>query len=266
MGRYFFVILAPISILFCLGIQSIFPSRFKKTALIVFSIICFCLSLDIFIRVILPSFDKASVQKIFSQQTFCCRTDWLSQDNSISQTFIAPENNLCCVGVVLLYRGHETDITVHFSLLEEGGAQSPELAQAYKVIQKESNLHTYNFQFSPIQDSKDKVYRVTIKANALSQEPIVALMYENNDPYRLGEMLINNVHTTGDLYFTLYSSVANAPDSFRPRHNEAFITSKRFVEFSELQLYNEMSENFKKKTSTYRKLELFKKVLADIYQ
>jgi hypothetical protein len=215
--------------------------------------------------VILPSFDKTSVQKIYSQQTFCCRTDWLNQENSISQTFIAPENNLCCIEVLLLCKNNMTETTIRFSL-QEKGAQSPELAQAYKVIKKENNLNTYYFQFPPIQNSKNKAYRVTIKSNAPPHKPIVALMYENNAPYGSGEMSLNDVRTNGDLYFSLYSNIANSHDTFRSRHNKAFITSKRFLEFSELQLYNEMSENFKKKTSTYWKVELFKKVLADVFQ
>jgi len=252
MGRYLFVVLAPIAILTVAGVHALFPPRWRKPLLIVLSLCVIILNLNVLIRILKPAYAETLLIDGVDQPLFSRPTDEINETTTISQTFVSPENNLCAIRVMFSNPQELTRGKMMFSL-KDGGNNKIVLGQITLPFKRINDCMRYFFIFPPLNDSKDKGYTFCVSVPPLSTQSGISLWYEPRDVYPKGEMLVNGVPASGDLYFTTYSFTGKKPKTVWQGKKETVITQGLYIGIRELQLYYERSKTFREKTITHEK-------------
>ncbi|MCX8125396.1 MAG: hypothetical protein N3F66_14705 [Spirochaetes bacterium] len=257
MGKYLFIALAPIAVLVCAGIHSLIPQRFGKIFFLCFSILLVVVNIDIFFRILMPAVTQPHVAVMIEQPEFCCRTPELVTGTTIGQTFLATQNKLCAIRVMLNSHKHDAATEVLFTLFEEGSTNAP-LIQILTTIENITDTR-YFFIFPPLHDSLNKKY--TFKLTALSKKSTgIYLWHTDKDAYSGGNMMWDDKGGAGDLFFTAYYFTGINPCNIWEGTHEVVIRQGEYISVRELQIYVEMPHAMQEKTQTYQKMMRIKNV------
>jgi len=258
MGRYLFVVIAPITLVLFTGLRLLVPPRWRSLTFIVLSFVLVITNLDIFLRILKPAYLETSLVAGADQPEFSRPTVEINASTTISQSFIAQRNNLSSIRVMFsnphtLHRG-----TIVFSL-KEAQDKGRVVRQITFPLEKISDNTRYLFVFPPIENSMDKKYLFSFSAPAQPEGEGVSLWYESRDCYTQGGMFVNSEPVAGDLYYTAFYFTGEHPQTDWQGTKERVINQGLYVGTRELQLYNERSKEFREKTVTHQKIIRFKK-------
>lgn len=253
MGRYLYIVIAPIGLFTCMGVSSLFPQRLRNAALIALSFLLIILNLNILLRVLKPAYANTELAEGANQPLFSYPTAEFRETTTVSQTFVSTENNLCAVRVMLSSPQKIKKGALVFTI-KEGKTQENVLQQITLPLKDMDDFSRYFFIFPPLADSKGKEYTFCCSSPSLPPESRISLWYEPHDVYPEGEMLVNGEPASGDLYFTAYSFIGENPKTVWQGTKETVITQGLYIGIRELQLYYERSKTFREKTITHEKL------------
>ena len=260
MGRYLFVVIAPIAIITFIGLRYLFTQRWRNPVFIVLSISLIILNLDVFFRVLKPTYDETSLTVSVDQPIFSYPTAEIEGTTTITQTLISPKNNLSAIRVMFSNLNKPKSGEITFSLREKGDNEKV-LRQINFPLKKINDCTRYFFIFPPIENSMGKDYMFYFSSPSLPSGHGVSLWHESNDVYPGGEILVNGEPAVGDLYFTAYHSTGEYPKTDWQGKREIVINHGPYISIREFQLYNERSREFREKTITHEKILHIKKVL-----
>jgi 4-amino-4-deoxy-L-arabinose transferase-like glycosyltransferase len=250
-GKYFFIVVAPIALFFCLGFCSLFPVQCKNAALIILMLLLVILNLDIVVRVLKPAYIRPRVVEYIDQPKFCCRTDVVTATTTIGQTFISPQDNLSAIRIMFANPGRLSNGKITF-VLREGGSNGRLLEQIDLSIKNVHNSRFF-FIFPPIKNSAGKRYSFSFHCPSQTEYGI-SLWYSSADCYTDGHMFKNDEPSSGDLFFTAYGFTGDYPRTDWEGIKAAVIRQEEYISVRELQLYVEMSRELKEKVPTHAKL------------
>lgn len=253
MGRYFFVVIAPIAIIICTGVCSLFPHRLRNLVLIVLSFLLVALNLHIFFRVLKPAYAETFLVTGVDQPLFCSPTAEIKGSTTIGQTFVSPKNNLCAIRVMFSSLNTLKMGEITFSLIEEGDERKV-LRKINLPLKKIDDCTRYFFIFPPINDSVGKEYTFSFSSPSAQKGNGISLWHELNDVYPGGNMLVNNKPALGDLYFATYHFTGEHPETDWQGKRKLVIKQGLYVGIRELQLYQERSKEFREKITTHEKI------------
>jgi 4-amino-4-deoxy-L-arabinose transferase-like glycosyltransferase len=256
MGRYLFIVIAPIALLVFGGIRFVLSPRWRNPVLIVLSIVLSILNLQVVFRTLRPVYAEISLIKVLDQPFFSYPTTEISSAVTISQSFISSQNNLAAIQVMFSSRNPLKRGEITFSLMDAG-----DLTQAlYRInlpLEEIEDWNKYYFVFPPIKDSIDKTYTFSIQAPSLPGETGLALWHSLQDVYPDGTMFVNSTPASGDLTFSAYCFTGENPQTDWEGKRLAVIKQGPYISFREWQLYIERSNDFRSKTLTHEKILLF---------
>ena len=212
------------------------------------------MNLDVLLRVLKPAYAEPQVGEGAAQSNFCCVSDPIDYSTTMGQTFLARENNLCAVRIMLVSKKPFARGNALFSLFETAHPQ-----QVLHTIQpplKEIGIGSrYYFVFPPIHNSKNKKYLFNITLLPDTQGEGIATWYEVEDAYKEGSLFVNGKQLTGDMYFSTYYFTGVKPCSPWEGVHETVLDQGLFVTVRELQFYYECSPEVRAKTVTHKKIQ-----------
>jgi 4-amino-4-deoxy-L-arabinose transferase-like glycosyltransferase len=258
MGRYLFVVIAPITLVLFTGLRLLVPPRWRSLALIVLSFLLIITNLDILFRIVKPAYCKTSLVAGADQPEFSRPTVAINSSTTISQSFSSPRNNLSSIRVMFSNPNKLNSGEIIFSL-KEAQDKDRVLRQISFPLEKISDNTRYLFVFPPIENSMDKKYLFSFSSPAQPDGEGVSLWYESRDCYPQGKMFVNGEPVAGDLYYTAFYFTGEYPQTDWQGTKETVINQGLYVGTRELQLYNERSKEFREKTVTHQKIIRFKK-------
>ena len=260
MGRYLFVVIAPIAILTCTGIYFLMARRWRNVTMIIVSLVLILLNMDVLLRTLKPAYAAPSLTVGVNQPLFCCPTVEIDKSTTIAQSFISPQNNLAAIRVMFSNSKKPQSGEILFSL-KEGRNQDKILRQVTFPLKHIKDNARYFFIFPPIKDSMNKEYSCCFSSPSQSAEHGISLWYESGNAYPEGTMMLNTAPVPGDIYFTAYHFSGNSPETDWQGRKELVIEQGLYVGLRELQLYNERSREFREQTLTHKKIVRFQKAL-----
>ncbi|TNF54352.1 hypothetical protein EP227_04395 [bacterium] len=258
MGRYLFVVIAPIALVLLTGLRLLVAPRWRSLTFIVLSFVLIITNLDIFLRIVKPAYRETALVAGVDQPEFSYPTVEINSSTTISQSFISQRNNLSSIRVMFSNPDKLKSGEIIFSL-KEAQDKSSVLHQLTFPLEKISDNTRYLFVFPPIKNSRDKKYLFTFSAPAQPDGEGVSLWYESRDCYTPGRMFVNGEPVAGDLYYTAFYFTGEHPKTEWQGTTETVINQGLYVGTRELQLYNERSKEFREKTVTHQKIIRFKK-------
>lgn len=256
-GKYFFIIIAPISICVCLGFQSLFQQH-KNKALFISMLILLIVNLDILIRILIPAYKKPRVVEYIAQPEFCCRTDAISRSSTIGQTFYSSKDNICAIRVMFANLNAFGYKKIKFAL-REGSPQGRLLKQIDLPIENINNTRFF-FIFPPIKNSAGKYYSFSFSCSSKSAYGL-SLWYSSTDFYPDGQMFINNKPLSGDLFFTVYHFTGDQPQNVWEGIKATVIRQEEYIGVREWQLYVELPKKLKEKSYMQKKIQRTKQFM-----
>ena len=149
MGRYLYVVIVPIAVCFALGLRMLFPQNLRTLLMLTVSFLFAIVCLDVYVRIVNPSFANSGLQPGIEQQEFCCVTPPIASTVTIEQTFVSPEDNLCAIRVMFARQAKLTDGAIRFILRYAGESQNT-LVQIAIPVSHIENLSKFLFIFPPI--------------------------------------------------------------------------------------------------------------------
>jgi 4-amino-4-deoxy-L-arabinose transferase-like glycosyltransferase len=253
MGRYLFVVMSPIAIAFSIGIQSFVSQKMRRLSSTIVIIILFAISIDVFISVVKPAYAKLPVKSLINQKSFCCTSREHKNITCIRQTFLSPYENLC--GISVIFYGQGNVLKTVFSIYDKTDIADAIYTSVITIPHEEPFVKCYIF-FPPLQFSKNKEYTVQFDLPDDQGEHSISLWYERHDAYKKGVLMFDGSIVKGDLFFEAYYSISRKiiKDDWL-KGKRITIKTKSYLSFRELQLYNEMSYEFRKKTVIYEKMQ-----------
>ena len=260
MGRYLFVVIAPIATLTCAGVYFLMAHRWRNVVLIALSLVLILLNMDVVFRIIKPAYAQPSLTVGVDQPLFCCPTVEIDKSTTIAQSFISPQNNLSAIRVMFSNLNKPKSGEITFSL-KEGRDKGKVPRQITFPLKRIKDNARYFFIFPPIKNSKDKEYLFCFSSPSQPTGKGISLWYESSDCCLEGTMMVNNTPTMGDIYFTAYHFAGDHPKTDWEGRKEVVIEQGLFVGLRELQLYYERSREFRVQTLTHEKIIRMKKAL-----
>ena len=253
MGRYLFVVIAPIAALIVTGLWMLVPVRWRNYWLIFIGCFLIVVNLDVLFRILKPAFAEPRLALGVDQSMFCCFKPAINDITTISQTFVSPGNKLCAIRAIFSYQSQRTDGDLVFVLKETGGQGKIVRQMLYPLRKTIKGIDRYFFIFPPIMDSRGKEYQVSFGARSVSDGEGISVGYDANDRYPGGRMFVNGEPAEGDLYFQTYCFSGDHPETDWEGRREV-IMDQMYVSVRESQFYSEMSREFRKKTIIHEKL------------
>ena len=262
MGRYLFVVIAPIAILTVTGLKMIVPVRLRNYVLLLTGCLLLLVNLDVLFRVLKPAYEETRLEVGASQPLFCCPTPELTKNTTVGQIFVSPKNNLCAVRVLFSNEAKPACGELRFTLKE---ADSPHkvLRQITVPVEKIEGLKKYYFIFPPLRNSQGRRYQFSFNIQSKDPHSGISLWYENKDCYDDGTLLINGIPLEGSLYFTVYHFTGRHPATEWQGKKETVINQGWYTNFRELQRYGELPADFRVKTTTHEKMLQLEKALEN---
>jgi 4-amino-4-deoxy-L-arabinose transferase-like glycosyltransferase len=254
-GKYFFIVVTPFALCSCLGFQSLFPPHYKRAALSIVMLVLIILNIDILSRIIRPAYIKTQVIELVDQPEFCCRTDEITLNTTIGQTFISPHNNLCAIRIMFANQGALGYRKITFALRE--GSYNGKLLEQIDLQIKNIHNTRFFFIFPPIKNSAGKRYAFSFSCPSKSAQG-TSLWYSATDCYPDGHMFKNDKPLRGDLFFTAYGFTGDQPRTVWEGIKTAAVRQEEYIGVRELQLYIEMPRVMREKSPTHRKMQRLK--------
>lgn len=261
LGRYLYIVMAPLAIVTGSGFYFVLPQRVRPGVLRIVCLLAIIMNIIVILTILKPAYADPLLTAGIDQQRFCCSTSAISASTSIGQTFIASQNNLCSIRVMFSRNNKNTTENIQFSLKECGGDKNI-LYQIQYPLHYIEDYKRYFFVFPPIVNSLGKKYVFSFSVPSMISNSGVSLFYEAANSYEDGEMLINDTMVPGDLYFTTYYFCGDVPRTDWQGIRATVIRQGRYITLPEMQLYYERSKDFRKKTTTQEKMIRLEKGLS----
>ena len=259
LGRYLYMVIAPIAMILMMGFRSLLPLRWRNPSLVVLSFVLIILNLNVLFRILKPAYAEPRLALVVDQPMFCCFKPAINDTTTISQTFVSPSNKLCAIRAMFSCESKRAHGDIVF-VLKETGEQGKIICQMHYPVKNIQGIDRCFFIFPPILDSRGKEYQVSFSAPSVSPGAGVSLWYDAKDRYPAGRMFVNGEPTDGDLYFQAYCFTGEHPETDWEGKREIII-DQMYVSVRELQLYAEMSKEFREKTIIHKKLERTERAL-----
>ena len=122
---------------------------------------------------------------------------------TVGQTFVAHENGLSRVDVLLATYARKNTHPVIFHLKESPGAADDIATIIFSAARVKDNAF-HQFKFAPIPDSKGKSYFFALESPQSVPGDAITIWHEPEDIYDEGAMYVNGQPTNGDLAFRAY--------------------------------------------------------------
>ncbi len=122
---------------------------------------------------------------------------------TVGQTFVAHENGLSRVDVLLATYARKNTHPVIFHLKESPGAADDIATITFSAARVKDNAF-HQFKFAPIPDSKGKSYFFALESPQSVPGDAITIWHEPEDVYDEGAMYVNGQPTNGDLAFRTY--------------------------------------------------------------
>ncbi len=260
LGRYLYMVIAPLAVIMIMGFRSLFFLRWRNPSLVVLSLVSLILTFYVPFRILKPAFAEPRLALGVDQSMFCCFKPAINDITTISQTFVSPSNKLCAIRAMFSCQSKRTDGDLVFVLKETGGQGKIVRQMLYPMRKIEKGIDRYFFIFPPILDSCGKEYQVSFSAPSVPAGEGISPWYDANDRYPGGRMFVNGEPAEGDLYFQTYCFTGDHPETDWEGRREV-IMDQMYVSVREFQLYSEMSREFRKKSIIHEKLLRAEKAL-----
>ena len=163
MGRYLFVVIAPIAILTFTGIWLLVPPPWRNSFLLALSLLLLIMNLNTLFRVVKPAYAEPLLSAGAHQPLFSHPTPGINSATTISQSFISSQNNLSGLQVMFSNLSKTKRGEITFSLTE-GRNTGTVLRRSTLPIGEITDTTRYFFSFPPIMDSKAKEYLLSVSA------------------------------------------------------------------------------------------------------
>lgn len=257
MGKYFFVVLAPLALMVCAGLRFFSPAKYCGLVWTGLIVSLLAVNADVLVRVVRPAFLPVHVVEMLDQPDFSLSSAALDPGIIIEQTFVAPQNNLCALRVMFSGVNPNAGGKIRFTLVEKN---SPEILMACITVPVRNITDTrYFFIFPPVKNSLGKTYRFSL-STAAHEYTGIGLWLSGDDAYADGAGFENGVLLPRDLFFTAYAFNGTVPRSIWEGHRETAIRQGEYIAVRELQLYVEMPLALQKKSPTHAKLKRLRRV------
>ena len=261
LGRYLYIVMAPLAIVTGSGFYFVLPQRVRSGVLRVVCFLAIILNVIAILTILKPAYADPLLTAGVEQKRFCCSTRAISGNTPIGQTFIASQNNLCSIRVMFSCNNKNTRENIQFSLKECEGDKEILCQIRYPLRQLEDNTR-YFFIFPPIVNSLGKKYAFSFSVPSTTSDSGVSLFYEVANGYGDGEMLINDAMVPGDLYFTTYHFRGDVPHTDWQGIRATVIRQGWYITIPELQLYYERAKDFRVTTATHEKIIRLERALS----
>lgn len=119
------------------------------------------------------------------------------------QTFVAQENYLCRLDILLSHYTEPDNSTTMIELLD--GSDNVIFSETVPVYEIVANSYR-TIEFDPVPDSKGKSFRLTLKCEASGWTHAMTAWCTENNGYNDGQLLINGEEAGYDIVFRTYSS------------------------------------------------------------
>jgi 4-amino-4-deoxy-L-arabinose transferase-like glycosyltransferase len=256
-GRYLYIVIAPAVIFLLRGVEHLGQLlRIKKVVFFLLVIVLILINIDAVLFKLNPYFSKPRLQAAVQQKRFCCPTIEINQSAYITQSFVAPANNLCAIKIMISNVNNSRKGTLFFKI-HDSSDPNMNLFMAEYPLMKTQDFHQYLFQFPSIQNSKSRRFVLTISASETPEGKGVSLWHERGDVYESGNATENAKAVSTDLYFTAYC----LPETAQVKNDEkkaVVLALGPYISLRELQLYFERSKSFRLTTPTQKKWLLVK--------
>jgi 4-amino-4-deoxy-L-arabinose transferase-like glycosyltransferase len=262
LGRYLFIVLAPIATITLLGVQALFPLRWRSSVFLLLSLLLIAQNVNVIFRVLKPSYADTLLAEGVNQPMFCCPTPVISGNTTVSQMFIAPRNNLSAIRVMFSCMAKQLSGDITFAL-EEVGVKGKTLHRMRYPLEEINDSDRCCFIFPPIHNSMGREYLFTFSSPSLPLGKGISLWYNRNKSGAEGRMLINGTPAPGNLYFQAYCFAGEHPETDWQGRREAVINQGWYLGIRELQLYYERTRGFREKTLTHKKFQMIGKALIN---
>lgn len=257
-GKYFFVVIAPISIFTFLWIEALASRRVKNSILIIGSCLLIAIHFDIVFKILKPAYAEAAIKASIEQPAFSRIESPVAAVYSTGQTFIAPDANLCGIRIILSCPLKPQEGLLRFELIE---TNNKKIAASASISASDiEDAHYYYFTFPPIPESQGRQYTFSL-ISPQQEGATVFPWYETNDAYKGGHMIVNGKQYTGDICFSVYCFTGITPRLAWEGTQTAIINQGMYVTVRELQLYDSASSSLKQKTILGKKMTRYCRLL-----
>jgi hypothetical protein len=254
LGRYLYIVMAPLAIVIGSGFYLVLPLRVRSGVLSVVCFLAISMNVIVILTILKPAYADPLLTAGINQQRFCCSTPTISGNTSIGQTFIALQNNLCSVRVMFSRNNKDKNTSENIQFfLKEYGSDKKILYQIHYPLSYIEDNTRYFFIFPPIANSLGKKYVFSFSVPLTISDSGVSLFYEAANCYDDGELLINDARVSGDLYFTTYHFCGDVPQAPWQGIQATVIRQGWYITIPEIQLYYERSRYFRGTTATHEK-------------
>ncbi len=254
MGRYLFIILAPISLIVFSGLRYLVPASQRNIFWVGFSALFLMFSLYFCYGVLRPAYANPLLNETAGQTSFCCETSPINKTTTISQRFISPTHNLCSIRVMFALKSFQQTGTVVFTLREEDRPDQL-LHKTTYPLNKISDFQRLVFVFPPLENSIGKAYIFSLSS---TEDTGISLWYSHEDLYPHGSVIKNGIVSNGDLYFNTYCFTGKTPKTVWQGKKAAVINQGDYIQIRELQLFLDENKTLQKNMVTSQKLDLYK--------
>lgn len=240
MGRYLYVVIVPIAVLFAVGLRALFPERRRILWMLIISLLLAVMCWDVYFRIFSPSFDDSGLNSGIEQKKFCCFSPMIAHTSSIKQTFVSPQDNLCAVRVMFARHVRPTKGAVRFTLHSMDDDREP-IVRIELPVSTIDDFSKFLFVFPPIVNSKGKQFNFVFDTQELSTHDFPSLIYDEETFLEDGVLFFNNRRQSGALFFATFHLAGEKPQNKWQGRNALFINEGWYVSIRELQLYGEFS-------------------------
>ncbi len=262
MGGYLYVVIVPIAVCFSVGLRMLFPQKWRTFLMLVVSFLFAIVCLDVYKRIVNPSFSDSGLQPGIEQKEFCCTTPPIANTVAIQQTFVSPQDNLCAIRVMFARNVKLTKGVIRFVLRHAGDDQEA-IARITLPVKTIDDFSKILFVFPPVANSQGKQFAFILDTPDLSNQEYPALIYEKESAFENGFLHFNNQQQNGALFFTTFHLPSNTqPDTWLGR-TASFINEGWYVSIRELQLYGEFSKESMLWKQTSKKIHRVEKMLLN---
>jgi hypothetical protein len=251
LGRYLFIIMAPIVVIVFSGLRHLVPAPQRNIFWVGLSALLLMCNLYFCYGVLRPAYAAPMLSETAGLASFCCKTPPINRTTTISQRFVSTANNLCAVRVMFASKSFQQNDTIVFTLWEKDNADQI-LHKTTYPLNKISDFERLIFIFPPLKNSAGKTY--TFSLNTTEDEGI-SLWYSHEDQYPHGSLLKNGIVSNGDLYFNAYCFTGKIPKTVW-QGKETAVIKQDYIQIRELQFYLDLNSALQENIVTHQKLGL----------
>jgi 4-amino-4-deoxy-L-arabinose transferase-like glycosyltransferase len=257
LGRYLFLVIAPLTIIIFSGLRFLMPSSQRRIFWVGLSILLVTLNLFFCYEVLRPAYADTRLVETAGLSSFCCKTAPVTRNKAIGQNFVSTDDNLCAIRVMFTWKSLPQDGEISFSLWEKDRRDKVLHRQTYP-LNKISDSQRLVFIFPPIKKSAGRTYTFSFSSSA---DDGISLWYDREDRYSRGSQVQNGADTDGDLYFSAYCFTGETPQTIWQGIAPAVVNQDNYITIGEMQFYFDLDEGLRKSTLIHQKLKLLTEVV-----